>query len=120
MIVDSGKNDLALSYIKDNYQKIKVGVGSDATTAGTVDLDSPIVQSDGTVLTKTSIIPSVQNSRLAWTVTFTGAELGTQGVSELGIFKNSGDTLLSRVTFANTGVVSSSDTVTFTIELEVN
>lgn len=120
MIVDSGKNDISVQYIKANYQKIKVGVGSDDTTAGAVDLDSPIVQSNGTVLVKTSQVPEPDGSRLKWSVSFTGAELGTQGVSEIGIFKNTGDVMLCRATFKNTGIVSSTDVVTFYISLEVN
>jgi len=65
------------------------------------------------------VTPSRIGSQLVWNASFTGADIGTQGVSELGIF-NSADTLLSRVTFTNTGVVPSADTVTFTIRLEVD
>lgn len=119
MIVDSGKNDISVQYIKENYQKIKVGVGSDDTTAGAVDLDSPIV-SNGTVLVKTNQVPIPDGSRLKWSVQFTGAELGTQGVSEIGIFKNTGDIMLCRANFKNTGIISSTDEITFHISLEVN
>jgi|TARA_R110000824_G_scaffold35603_1_gene111366 hypothetical protein len=124
MIVDSGKSDLAANYIKTHYRRIKVGVGSDDTTSGSVDLDSPVVNSSGVVLATDNIVPSHENSRLAWTISFTGSQLGTQGISELGIFKQTSDatndTMLSRVTFTNTGVIAASDTITFVIEMEVN
>ena len=45
-------------------------------------------------------------------------DAGTEDI--LGIFKTSWDKLLSRVTFTNTGVVASSDTVTFTVRLELS
>ena len=68
-----------------------------------------------------TVVPSVIGNQLVWTVSFTGTEIGTQGVSELGIFSAaSGGTLLSRATFTNTGVVPSTDTVTFTIRVEVD
>ena len=120
MIVDSGKDDITVQYIKANYQKIKVGVGSDDTTSGSIDLDSPIVSANGTVLVKTGVDPDADGSRLTWNVSFTGTELGTQGVSEIGIFKNSTDIMLCRAIFKNTGIISSSDTVAFAIQLEVN
>lgn len=119
MIVNIGKEEIAVSYIAVNYRKIKVGNGGDDTAASQTKLDSIITNTDGTELSKT-VIPSVIGSELVWTVSFTGTELGTQGVAELGIFHSTSDKLLSRVTFANTGIVPSTDTVTFTVRLEVN
>ena len=55
-----------------------------------------------------------------WNVDFLGSEIPSSGVSELGVFKSDGSKLLSRVTFTSTGVVAASDTVTFTIRIEVN
>ena len=124
MIVNIGKEEIAVSYIAVNYRKIKVGNGGDDTAASQTKLDSIITiiandNTDGNELVKT-VIPSVIGSELVWTVSFTGTELGTQGVAELGIFHSTSDKLLSRVTFANTGIVPSTDTVTFTVRLEVN
>ena len=110
MIVDTGKDDIAAK-IASAYTTVKVGNGGDATAASQDALDS-------IVSTKTSITPSRIGSHLVWSVDFLGSELGNEGVSELGIFDGS-DTLLSRVTFTNTGVVASADTVTFTIRVEV-
>jgi PPE-repeat protein len=113
MIVNAGKKDIATAHIAATYTKIKIGNGGDDTAASQTKLDAEIPN-----LTK-NIIPSVMGNQLIWSASFTGTEIGTQGVSELGIF-NAAGTLLSRVTFTNTGVVPSTDTVTFTIRLEVD
>tara|TARA_R110000751_G_scaffold306628_1_gene425729 strand:+ start:144 stop:482 length:339 start_codon:yes stop_codon:yes gene_type:complete len=112
MITDAGTNDIVANYILSQYTTIKVGNGGDDTSSGQTELDSFVISK--------VIIPSAINSQIIWTATFTGSEIGSQGVSELGIFKTSGDTLLSRVTFANTGVIASNDSVTFTIRMEIN
>ena len=112
MIVNTGKNDIATNYIASNYTVVKIGNGGDDTAASQTELDAFVASK--------VVTPSVIGSQLVWTAEFTGAQIGTQGVSELGIFKTSGDKLLSRVTFTNTGVVASSDTVTFTVRLELS
>ena len=117
MIVNAAKNEIALNHIKDTYKYIRIGNGGDDTAASQTALDA---ESDGSTLVKT-VTPSVIGNQLVWTVSFTGTEIGTQGASELGIFSaSSGGTLLSRATFTNTGVVPSTDTVTFTIRVEVD
>tara|TARA_R100000458_G_scaffold47034_1_gene45706 strand:- start:909 stop:1241 length:333 start_codon:yes stop_codon:yes gene_type:complete len=110
MIVDSGKEALA-STVASTFTKVRIGNGGDDTAASQTALDAFVAEK--------TVTPSRIGSQLVWTASFTGADIGTQGVSELGIF-NSADTLLSRVTFTNTGVVPSADTVTFTIRLEVD
>ena len=110
MIVITGKEALAAT-IASTYTKVKVGNGGDDTAASQSALDSFVAEK--------TVTPSRIGSQLVWTAAFTGADLGTQGVSELGIFDSS-NTLLSRVTFTNTGVVASADTVTFTIRVEVD
>jgi len=112
MIVNTGTEDIALAYVAAQYTTIKIGNGSDDTAASQTELDAYVASK--------VVTPSVIGSQLVWTAEFTGAQVGTQGVSELGIFKTTGDKLLSRVTFTNTGVIASADTVTFTIRLELN
>jgi len=112
-IVNDGKRDIATNYIKTNYTTIKVGNGGDDTASSQTDLDS-------VVFTKTGQTPNVIGNSLNWSIDITGANLGTQGISELGIFHKDNDTLLSRTSFSNTGVVPSGDTITFKIKLEVN
>jgi|TARA_A100001391_G_C5023070_1_gene266388 hypothetical protein len=113
MIVNTGKNDIATNYIASNYTVVKIGNGGDDTAASQTDLDAFITGSNKTVT------PSIIGSELVWTVSYTGAEIGNQGVSELGIFHATSDKLLSRVTFTNTGIVANADTLTLTVRLEV-
>ena len=69
-------------------------------------------------------MPTIVGSTLIYNVDFTGSQIPASGVSEIGIFKNGttngNGTLLSRVTFTNTGVVASGDTVSFTVRVEVD
>ncbi|QDP65158.1 MAG: hypothetical protein GOVbin140_59 [Prokaryotic dsDNA virus sp.] len=115
MITNSAKNDIATNYVAVNYTKIKIGDGADSTSASQTKLDHAV----GSVKTVT---PSVVGSTLIYEVDFLGSEIPTSGVTELGIFhKDHIDTkMLSRVTFTSTGVVAASDTVSFTIRIEVN
>lgn len=119
MIVNDGKQEIALTHIAAKYKQIKIGNGSDDTAASQTKLDAEIPGVSKVVT------PSVMGNQLIWTVSFSGTEIGTQGVSELGVFHISdgsaaADKLLCRVTFTNTGVVPTTDTVTFTIRLEVD
>jgi len=113
MIVNEGGYDIANVYIAANYTKVKVGSGSDITSAGQTDLESYVFHK--------TVTPTVldNTNHMLWNVSFTGAELGNEGVSELGIFHKTTDKLLSRVTFTNTGVLASADTLTFTIRMVV-
>lgn len=111
MIADEGVSDIIANYIQSNYTKIKVGSGGDAPSEADTELDSFVAEKTAT--------PSLIGTVMTWTVEFTGAEIGLEGISELGIFKSSGDKMLSRVTFSNTGVLASADTLTITIRVEV-
>ena len=118
-ITNTGANEIA-DHIAATYRVVAIGNGGDTTSLQSTGLNS-------FVRMKTGIIPNVAGSSPIYNVSFTGAEIPSSGVSELGIFKtgtseSSGTTppngiLLSRVTF--TGVVGSSDTVSFQVRLEV-
>jgi len=120
-ITNTGANEIA-DHIAATYRVVAIGNGGDTTSLQSTGLNS-------FVRMKTGIIPNVAGSSLIYNVSFTGAEIPSSGVSELGIFKtgtgeSSGTTppngiLLSRVTFTNTGVVGSSDTVSFQVRIEV-
>lgn len=120
-ITNTGANEIA-DHIADTYRVVAIGNGGDTTSLQSTGLNS-------FVRMKTGIIPNVAGSSLIYNVSFTGAEIPSSGVSELGIFKtgtseSNGTTppngiLLSRVTFTNTGVVGSSDTVSFQVRIEV-
>tara|TARA_R110000868_G_scaffold210069_1_gene460011 strand:- start:294 stop:632 length:339 start_codon:yes stop_codon:yes gene_type:complete len=112
MITDAGTKDIVANYILAQYTTVKAGNGGDDTSSAQTELDSFVVSK--------VVTPSAMNSQIIWSIEFTGSEIGAQGISELGIFKTSNDTLLSRVTFPNTGVIASNDSVTFTIRMEVN
>mgnify|MGYP001188243120 CR=1 FL=1 len=115
-VVNEGAAAIA-SLIATNYQVIAIGDGADSTSASQTGLNNFTFQ-------KTGQTPTVVGSTLIYNVDFTGAQIPSSGVSELGIFANGttngNGTLLSRVTFTNTGVVASGDTVSFTIRIEVD
>jgi len=113
MITNSAKEDIASVYIAEFYRLIKIGDGADSTSASQTTLDH-------SVTSKPDITPTVVGSTLIWTVDFEGSEIPSSGISELGVFKNDGTKLLSRVTFTSTGVVAASDTVTFSIRVELD
>ena len=113
MITNSAKEDIATEYIATYYRLIKIGDGADSTSASQTTLDH-------SVTSKSDITPTVVGSTLIWTVDFEGSEIPSSGISELGVFKNDGSKLLSRVTFTSTGVVAASDTVTFSIRVELD
>ena len=110
MIVNDGKDNLA-SLIATNYTKVRIGDGSDGTAASQEKLDHEVG-------TEKTVAPTRVNNLLTWNVTYTGAELPPSGATELGVFNGSG-VMLTRVTFKSTGPVAASDTVTFTVKLEV-
>lgn len=120
-VVNTGANEIA-DHIAATYRVVAVGNGGGTTSLQSTGLNS-------FVRMKTGIIPDVVGSSLIYNVSFTGAQIPSSGISELGIFKtgtgeSDGTTppngiLLSRVTFTNTGVVGSSDTVSFQVRLEV-
>ena len=110
MIVNDGKDDLA-RLIALNYTRVRIGDGSDGTAASQDRLDHEVG-------TEKSVTPTRVNNLLTWNVTYTGAELPPSGATELGIFDGSG-VMLTRVTFKSTGPVAASDSVTFTVKLEV-
>ena len=114
-VVNEGASAIA-TLIANNYQVIAIGDGRDTTSASQTGLNNFTFQ-------KTGQVPTVVGSSLIYNVDFTGAQIPPSGVSELGIFAtgttNGNGTLLSRVTFTNTGVVASGDTVSFTIRVEV-
>ena len=100
---------------------IAIGDGRDTTSASQTGMNHFIAK-------KTGQTPTRVGSTLVYNVDFTGSQIPASGVSEIGIFENGSDTntanppdgdLLSRVTFTNTGVVGSSDTVSFQVRIEV-
>lgn len=110
MIVNDGKDNLA-ALVATNYTRVRIGDGSDGTSASQERLDHEVG-------TEKTVTPTRVNNLLTWNVTYTGAELPPSGATELGVFNSSG-VMLTRVTFKSTGPVAASDSVTFTVKLEV-
>lgn len=113
MIVNAGKEEIAASHIVANYRTIKIGDGSDSTSPSQLSLDH-VVYTHATEVTPTRV-----GSTLIWNVDFLGSQIPTSGVSELGVFHKTSGEMLTRVTFTSTGVVAASDTVSFTIRVEL-
>ena len=120
MIVNAGKEEIAASHIVAKYRTIKIGDGSDSTSPSQLNLDHAVFTH------ATQVTPTRVGSTLIWNVDFLGSQIPTSGVSELGIFHNNSDSdnttsgvMLTRVTFTSTGVVAASDTVSFTIRVEL-
>jgi len=120
-VVNIGAAGIA-ELIKTNYQVIAIGDGRDTTSASQTSMNHFIAK-------KTGQTPTRVGSTLVYNVDFTGSQIPASGVSEIGIFENGSDTntanppdgdLLSRVTFTSTGTVAASDTVSFTIRIEVD
>ena len=114
-VVNEGANAVA-TLIAAEYTVIAIGDGGDSTSASQTRLNNFFFQ-------KANRTPTVVGSTLIYNVDFTGAQIPPSGASEIGIFEtgttDGNGTLLSRVTFTNTGVVASGDTVSFTIRVEV-
>jgi hypothetical protein len=120
MIVNAGKEEIMANYIMSKYTVIKIGDGSDSTSPSQLNLDHAVYTHS------TNVTPSRVGATLIWNVDFLGSQIPTSGVTELGVFHNNGNTtvtdsgaMLTRVTFTSTGVVAASDTVSFTIRVEL-
>tara|TARA_R110002051_G_scaffold130658_1_gene204535 strand:- start:1250 stop:1594 length:345 start_codon:yes stop_codon:yes gene_type:complete len=114
LITNEGKKDIATTYIKTYYRVIKIGEGGSATSAAQTDLDNYVATASS------EVTPDVVGSTLIWNVDFLGSQVPSSGITEIGVFHNTTDKLLTRVTFTSTGAVAASDTVSFRVKLEVN
>jgi len=113
MIVNTGKEEIMANYIMSKYTVIKIGDGSDSTSPSQLNLDHVVYTH------ATNVTPTRVGSTLIWNVDFLGSQIPTSGVSELGVFHKTTGEMLTRVTFTSTGVVAASDTVSFTIRVEL-
>ena len=113
MIVNAGKEEIAATHIVANYRTVNIGDGSDSTSPSQINLDHVVYTH------ATEVTPSRVGATLIWNVDFLGSQIPTSGVTELGVFHKTTGEMLTRVTFTSTGVVAASDTVSFTIRVEV-
>lgn len=115
MIVDAGKKGLGELVIANSaFTYVGVGDGGDDTSTSQTELDNEVKRKLATV--------NMAGNTLVYNVTFTGADLSTNLIRELGIFNHEtigSGTLLTRVSFDAIGPLSSSDEVKFIFRLEV-
>jgi len=111
MIVDKGKKQLAAK-VKNTFVYIAVGDGGDDTSTSQETLDNEVY--------RVSSIPTIVGNTLIYSATFTGSNLTSNIISELGIFdEDEGGNMLSRVNFNSIGPLASSESISFTFRLEV-
>ena len=108
MITDAGKNKSA-DLLMTNFTHIAVGDGGDDTAT-----------SQTTLVRKAADSKQVVGNTIVYTISFTGSELLSNVISEMGVFNDSsaGD-MLSRVNFKSIGPLSSNETVSFTFRVVI-
>jgi len=114
MITDAGKNKTA-DLIVGNFLYIAVGDGGDDTATSQTTLDHEIAR-------KEADSKQVIGNTIVYTVTFTGDEITTNVISEMGVFNHAttgnGD-MLTRVNFNSIGPLASNETVSFTFRVVI-
>lgn len=114
MITDAGKNATADLLIGANgFGFIAVGDGGDDTASSQNTLDNEIFR-------KAADSKTVVGNTIVYTVSFTGSDLLSNVISEIGVFNdaNAGD-MLSRVNFKSIGPLASNETLSFTFRVVI-
>lgn len=113
MITDKGKNKTA-ELLSDSFRFIAVGDGGDdtATSQNTLDHEIHRKEVDSRVVVGNTIV---------YTVAFTGGDITTNVISEMGVFNQLaiGGDMLSRVNFKSIGPLASNETVSFTFRVVI-
>ena len=119
MIVDAGKKQAAklLTGIESGgrttFTHIRVGNGGDNTSTSQTTLDNQV----GAAKTST---PTLVGNTLVYAVTYTGADISSNTISEIGVFDAAiGGNMLSRIVFDDIGPLTASESITFTLRIEV-
>ena len=122
MITDAGKKQVAklITGLQDNnestpinFRYIRVGNGGDSTSPSQTTLDYQV----GAYKTAT---PTLVGNTLVYTVTYTGADISSNTISEIGVFDAAtGGNMLSRIVFDDIGPMTASESITFTLRIEV-
>jgi hypothetical protein len=123
MIVESGKKQIAnlitglidnnVGSTPANFRYIRVGNGGDSTSTSQTTLDNQV----GTFKTA---VPTLVGNTLVYSVTYLGSDIDTNTISEIGIFdETEGGTMLSRIVFDDIGPLTASESITFTLRIEV-
>ena len=119
MIVTQGKKRVAqlITGLQSNgttkFVHIRVGNGGDSTSPSQTTWDNQV----GAAKTAT---PDLVGNTLVYTVTYTGADISSNTISEIGIFDAAtGGNMLSRIVFDDVGPLTASESITFTLRIEV-
>jgi len=117
MIINAGRIALGKMIKGESvnaFTYIDAGDGSDSSSISQTTLDHSVLS------TRKPATPELVGNILIYSVDFTGSELGSNTISELGIFNAStGGDMLSRVTFNSIGPLAADETISFTFRLEV-
>ena len=112
MITDAGKNKTA-DLLASEFTFIAVGDGGDDTATSQNTLDNEIIR-------KSADSNSVVGNTIVYTVSFTGSELLSNVISEMGVFTAStGGDMLSRVNFKSIGPLAANETLSFTFRVVI-
>ena len=115
MILDAGKKAVAdLVKGTNGFKYIDIGDGSDDTSVSQTTLDHSVLSA------RKLVTPTKVGNVLIYEVTFSGSELASNTVSELGLFDAAtGGNMLSRINFNSIGPLAANETISFTLRLGV-
>ncbi len=115
MILDAGKKAVAdLVKGTNGFKYMDIGDGSDDTSVSQTTLDHSVIA------TRKLVTPTKVGNVLIYEVSFTGSELASNTVSELGLFDAAtGGNMLSRINFNSIGPLAANETISFTLRLGV-
>ena len=113
MIVDEGKEKSA-DLIRAEFNYIAVGDGGDDTSTSQTTLDNQIFR-------KVVDSSEVVGNTIVYTASFTGTDLTSNVITELGIFNGASSSakMLSRVNFNSIGPLASNESVSFTFRVVI-
>lgn len=113
MIVDEGKEKTA-NLVKTEFNYIAVGDGGDDTSTSQSTLDNEIYR-------KVVDSSEVVGNTIVYTASFTGTNLTSNVITELGIFNGASSSakMLSRVNFNSIGPLASNESVSFTFRVVI-
>lgn len=115
MIIDAGRKAIGdLIIASGEFRYIDIGDGQDDSSSSQTLLDHSILGA------RKLIVPERIGNILIYTVDFTGSEISSNVISEMGIFDAlTGGNMLSRVNFNSVGPLAADETISFTFRLEV-
>ncbi len=122
MLVEDGKKAIA-RLVANQFKLMQLGDGGDDTSPKQTELDSAVTSKNSNMTVQ------VTNKQISFSCTFTGADINSTNINELGIFSDNSysgtdnskvnNILLARINFNNLGPFAANDTVNLTLVMEV-